>query len=185
MSWRNLASRLVKGSSSKRMRGLRIRERPSATRLLFAARERTGLALQPLGELQHLCRFLHPPVDLLARYLFLAQGIGEIFVHREMRIEREGLETPSTRHGLRSALSSRPCRKSQVDRYRSGQGRRSSEARWSFPLNSARRARRSALPRHRKKGCGAHARFHRISRSRQDAMRGCCFLSFPFPVAGH
>ena len=60
--------------------------------LLLAARERARPAGERVADAQHLGDLADPLAQLGGRGPLLAERIGEIVEHREMRIEREGLE---------------------------------------------------------------------------------------------
>ena len=92
MSWRSLASRLVSGSSSRRMRGRPISARPSARRCCSPPESVAGLRSEPVADAQHLGRLVDPPARSPPRRPRLAQRVGEVLRHRQMRVEREGLK---------------------------------------------------------------------------------------------
>jgi hypothetical protein len=60
--------------------------------LLLAARGGAGLAGERVRDAQHLRDLGHPPLDLRPPDPGLAQGIGQVLAHAEVRVEGEGLE---------------------------------------------------------------------------------------------
>ena len=92
VSWRSLASRLVRGSSSSSSCGRRISARPIAIRCCSPPEAVVGLRSSVWRDAQQLGDLVDPPRDLGRGDPGLAQRVGEVLAHGQVRVEREGLE---------------------------------------------------------------------------------------------
>ena len=102
MSWRSLASRLVRGSSSSSSRGRRMRGPADRDTLLLAAARGLRFSLEDVSYAEHLRHFTHARLDLGPRHPGFAKRIGQVLEHAEVGIEGEGLKhhrDPALRRG--------------------------------------------------------------------------------------
>jgi len=89
---RSFASRLESGSSKRKTLGLRTIARPTATRCLWAARERLRLAVQELFDIEDLGGFVDAGIDLGLGILADLQAESHVVVNGHMGVQRVVLE---------------------------------------------------------------------------------------------
>ena len=155
MSWRSLASRLVSGSSSSRMRGWAISARPSASRCCSPPDSVPGLLFEPVSDAQHLGGLGDALADFGGGDAGLRERVGEVLRHGQVRVEREGLE----HHRDAAAADRRVGDVDALDADRAGVG----------PHETADRAQRRGLadrgrPEQREEPALGHLEVHAVER---------------------